>query len=95
MLKAKYLLAIKQQVKKAYRKKGARFFVFGSSVNKTNFGDIDLGVMGEVDSKLIRNLKENFEESNLPYKVDVVNFEKVSSKFKNNVFSEKILWIKR
>jgi len=81
MLKAKYLSEIKQQVKKVYSKKGASFFVFGSSVNKTNFGDVDLGVMGNVDNKIVRILKENFEDSTFPYKVDVVNFEKVDDLF--------------
>ena len=64
-----------------YSKKGASFFVFGSSVNKTNFGDVDLGVMGNVDNKIVRILKENFEDSTFPYKVDVVNFEKVDDLF--------------
>lgn len=81
MIKAKYLSEIKQQVKKVYSKKGASFFVFGSSVNKTNFGDVDLGVMGNVDNKIVRILKENFEDSTFPYKVDVVNFEKVDDLF--------------
>jgi len=94
MLKVKYVSEIKQQVKNVYSKKGASFFVFGSSVNKTNFGDVDLGVMGEVDAKLVRILKENFEDSTFPYKIDIVNFEKVSDKFKDNVFSKKVLWIK-
>ena len=37
--------------------------------------------MGEVDAKLVRILKENFEDSTFPYKVDVVNFEKVDDLF--------------
>lgn len=70
-------------------------FIFGSSLTRKKFGDIDLGIMGKISKKKISLLKEKFETSNLPFAVDVVDFNGISEKFKNNVFNEKIIWIKR
>ena len=69
--------------------------MFGSSVRKERFGDFDIGLMGEVNAPLVRKLKNAFEISTLPYKVDVIDFNKVTNTFKDNVFKNKIVWIKR
>lgn len=69
-------------------------FIFGSGLKKERFGDIDLGLMGKVKNNDVYKLKEEFEESTLPYSVDVVNFNKVSPEFKNNVMNNEVLWIK-
>jgi uncharacterized protein len=51
--------------------------IFGSRA-KGNFhpgSDIDLAIMNEgVDDHILRQLKNDFEESSLPYFVDVINF---------------------
>ncbi len=75
--------------------KKVQIFIFGSSVKDNRFGDIDIGVIGDVTDKEIRDLKEFFEESNFPFFVDVINFNKVEKSFKENVLNNKILWIKR
>ncbi len=63
--------------------------LFGSRA-KGNFkhgSDIDLAVMDkEIDSKTISNLSFDFEESSLPYTVDVINF----STLKHQEFIEHI-----
>lgn len=94
MLKEKYLKQIKQKVNNSFGDKNLKVFVFGSGLNKNHFGDIDLGLIGRVKQNDIYKLKEEFEESNLPYSVDVVNFNQVSDEFKKNVMKSKILWIK-
>ncbi len=93
MLKEKYLHDISEKIKKIAQDKNLKFFLYGSCLNKDRFGDLDLGVIGEIKKEDIRQLKENFENSTLPYFVDVVNFNNVSSKFKDNVFKNKILWL--
>lgn len=70
-----------------------KFFIYGSSLVKERFGDIDIGVEGEVDMRDIGALKEAFEESTLPYFVDVVNFNSVSEEFRENVRKQKIVWL--
>ncbi len=94
MIEEKYLQQIKNRIFEFSQNKNLQVFVFGSSLNKKHFGDIDLGIMGNIKDKDILKLKENFENSTLPYFVDVINFNKVSKKFENNIFNNKILWIK-
>lgn len=93
MIKDKYLKEIAEKVKNFAKNKNLKFFIFGSSITKEHFGDLDLGVMGNIQEKELINLKEEFTNSTLPYFVDIINFNKVSKKFKDNVFKQKILWI--
>lgn len=93
MIKDRYLQLIKDKVKEFSRDKNLKFFIFGSSLNKEHFGDVDLGVLGDIEQSELFQLKEEFQESTLPYSVDIINFNKVSEKFKNNIFDNKILWI--
>ncbi|MCK5061366.1 nucleotidyltransferase domain-containing protein [Candidatus Parcubacteria bacterium] len=93
MIKEKYLKKIKKKVIQFNQGKDLKFFIFGSSLSKKHFGDLDLGVVGNVNDKELYKLKEDFVDSTLPYFVDVVNFNKVEKEFKKNVFDNKILWI--
>jgi hypothetical protein len=95
MIKKRYLDKIKAEIKPvALSNKRAKFFIFGSSLRKEKFGDIDLAVTG-VGRAVLAEIKERFTESTLPYFVDVVDFSKAKASFKKNVLSDKILWIKR
>ncbi len=93
MIKDKYLKQVRQQVNQFNRDKKLKFFIFGSSLEKGHFGDLDLGVIGPIKRQELYQLKEKFEASNLPYFIDIVNFNKVSKDFKENVFNNKILWL--
>jgi uncharacterized protein len=59
---------------------------FGSRVRGTTkpFSDLDLAVMGDVpmDSRTLAELKDAFAESNLPFRVDVVDWAVTSETFK-------------
>ncbi|MFH1713120.1 MAG: hypothetical protein ABH896_02960 [Candidatus Jacksonbacteria bacterium] len=72
----------------------AKIFIYGSSLERDEFRDIDIGIEGVFDERKIPLLKEQLEESSLPYFIDVTNFNKVSPDFKKAVFKNKILWIK-
>jgi predicted nucleotidyltransferase len=96
MLKKRYLEKIKSEaVRFAKKNTGVKIFIFGSSLLRKNFGDVDLGILGKINYRAIAELKENFTDSTIPYFIDIVNFNKVSKEFKENVFSNKVLWIKR
>lgn len=84
---------IKQIISK-HLPEGAKIFVFGSSIKSGKFGDIDVGVKGEKlnESELLK-AKEELEESLIPYKVDLINFNKVGKKFEENVFNDDVLWL--
>jgi predicted nucleotidyltransferase len=72
-----------------------RYFLFGSSVRKDTFHDIDLGVVGNQSSqKKLSELREIFYDSSIPYKVDVVDFDAADEDFKSYVLTnEPIVWI--
>ncbi|MBU0722321.1 hypothetical protein KKA93_02605 [Patescibacteria group bacterium] len=95
MIKDKYLNIVKDKINSFNQKKNLKFFIFGSSLIKKHFGDLDLGVIGDVQDRNLIKLKEKFEDSTFPYFVDIINFNKVSDEFKKNVFNNKILWIIR
>ncbi|MBF8275623.1 MAG: restriction endonuclease subunit [Candidatus Brocadiaceae bacterium] len=60
---------------------------FGSRHKWTakDYSDLDLAVVGEtkLDWKIISNLKEAFEESDLPFRVDVLDWHAISPKFRD------------
>lgn len=93
MIKDEYLQKIVKKINQ-FKGKNLKFFIFGSSLVKDHFGDIDIGVIGEVKNEDIYKLKEEFTESTFPYFVNIINFNKVSKEFKDNVFNNKILWIR-
>lgn len=70
-------------------------FIFGSRAAGKNkkYSDIDVGIEGEnpLDFKIISLLNDAFEESNLPYTVDVVDFTRVSDRFKKIAKKDSIL----
>jgi len=84
---------IKQIVNQYIDPKKNKAFIFGSRAKQNNirFSDYDLGLSGqEIDSETYFELQAAFEESNLPYKVDIVDFNKVSKKFQD-IAEEKII----
>ncbi|MFH1233704.1 MAG: nucleotidyltransferase domain-containing protein [Patescibacteria group bacterium] len=93
MIKNKYLQRVKDKINNFNQNKNLKFFIFGSSLIKEHFGDLDLGVMGEAKDQNLTKLKEEFANSSLPYFVDIINFNKVSDEFRDNVLNNKILWI--
>lgn len=66
--------------------KDYRAFIFGSHVtgNNRRWSDIDIGILGKtkLSPTTFFDLADAFEESNLPYKVDLVDFSQVTYKFK-------------
>jgi predicted nucleotidyltransferase len=63
--------------------------VFGSRVkgNAKKYSDIDLAIVGtkKLGLKRLDELKEAFDESDLPYRVDVLDYHAVNENFKKNI----------
>ncbi|NUN13131.1 MAG: nucleotidyltransferase domain-containing protein [Myxococcales bacterium] len=59
--------------------------IFGSRVKGTarRFSDLDLVILGEtpIDADVLRLLREDFEESDLPFRVDVLDGCRLPSEF--------------
>ena len=70
-------------------------WAFGSRVNGTAkaTSDLDLVVIGEnpLDFQTLGALRDAFSESNLPYKVDVVDWATISETFREIIWKEKVV----
>lgn len=62
-------------------------FIFGSRAmgSGKKFSDIDIGIISpeKIGAELLGNIREESENSNLPYNIDIVDFNTVSERFRN------------
>lgn len=69
--------------------------LFGSRARGDYFetSDVDVGIfpVGEVNKSKIALFRERMENSNIPYKVDVVDLSQASKEFTDRVFKEGLL----
>lgn len=83
---------IRDTIYKYLPKEEYEVFVYGSRADGTaqKWSDIDVGIRGkkEAPSPLLENIREELEGSSMPYKVDVVDFAKVSDKFRRFALKE-------
>ena len=88
-------LAIVQEILHVHLPAGFKVWVFGSRANWTtkDSSDLDLAVEGaaKLDHKAMVGLEVAFEESGLPYTVDVVDLKAVSSNFRRIVEGQRVL----
>ena len=88
-------LEIVQDILRSHMPAGFEVWVFGSRANWTtkDSSDLDLAVAGpsKLDYRIMGDLEVAFEESDLPYTVDVVDLKDVSPEFQNIVDSQKVL----
>ena len=96
MISQKHISYLQEKTRKYFPdKEKVKIFIFGSSLdeNRKRFFDIDLGFKGDFATEDLAFLRGGFQESNFPYKVDLINFNKVSKDFEKTVFSGKIEWL--
>lgn len=64
---------------------GAEVRAFGSRVTGTpkDYSDLDLALVGaaKLDATVIEAIKEAFEESDLPFRVDILDWNAISEEF--------------
>ena len=79
-------------VKKILNKYDYSFFLFGSRITTKakKFSDIDLLYFEHIPNNIILQLEEEFEESDLPYKVDLVNYHKCDFDFQQIIANQYI-----
>ena len=68
------------------------FYVFGSRVkgNVKRLSDLDLCFFEPITAKELNALEEAFEESDLPYKVDLVNWHKCDETFQDIILRQMV-----
>jgi len=73
-----------------------KVYLFGSRANGTmgRYSDIDIGVLPneQLPTGLLSSIREALEQSNILYRVEIVDLSKVADEFKNRVTSEGFLW---
>jgi len=93
-LDEKYLEIIREIVNREIRDEHAELYLFGSRARGENrqTSDIDLALRSDTDltSTLVR-LREKFEESLIPYEVDVLQLEKAGEAFQEEIKREGVL----
>ena len=69
-----------------------KVFIFGSRATgkASKFSDYDIGIIGNkpIEWGMLSLVDEAFEESDIPFKVDVVDFSLVSDKFRETALSK-------
>ncbi len=82
-------LEIVQDILREHLPAGVKVWVFGSRANWTtkDSSDLDLALEGEgkLNHRVLGALKDAFEDSTLPYTVDVVDFNRIGDSFKQIV----------
>lgn len=77
------------------QERGAKVWIFGSRATNKNAPFSDVDIMFEPSRELpggfLFEIKSNIEESNFPYKVDLVERSELASSYRDRVESEKIL----
>lgn len=73
-----------QYVKDILSKYPYTFYVFGSRLTGKvkPLSDLDLCFFDHIEPREFLKIKEEFEESNLPYKVDLVDGQRCSAEFR-------------
>ena len=92
----KYIEQLKKIVLDELKSQNIKIFMFGSRARRDNYigSDVDIGLIpeGKIDSSKISLLKEKIDNSNIPYKVQIVNFKEVSERFKNEAMKDIEIW---
>jgi len=74
----------------------AKLLAFGSRIrgDAKKYSDLDIAInLGKkIDSKDINILEENFAESDLPFKVDLVDYQRISDEFRKLVDKNAARW---
>jgi predicted nucleotidyltransferase len=91
----RYIDQLKDIIQQFDRAGRNRYFLFGSSVRKDRFRDIDLGVLGNHRTRQrLSDLRERLYHSGIPYTVDVVDFDQADREFSQYVLRhEPLVWI--
>lgn len=91
-----HLEKIKEIINNFIQEEDVKIFLFGSRARGDNIStsDVDIGIIygPDFNKGKISLLRESLEESNIPYHVEIVDLNNVSSKFRNSVLKEAILW---
>ena len=87
---------IKDIIREALKDEEVTIILYGSrsrgNARRNSDYDIALKSGKPLPSVLLSEIKFRLEESNIPFKVDIVDLEKVSIELKRNILEEGVVW---
>lgn len=76
----------------------ANVWAFGSRVKSTSkpYSDLDLAIDAHelLSSTILAKISDDFEESILPYKIDILDWQNIDDSFKKLIQKDRVLLIK-
>jgi len=74
----------------------AQVYLFGSRARNDNSlrSDIDIAIdnKSKIDNLMLSNIREEIEESTIPFTVDIVDLNNISEDLKTQILKDKIKW---
>ena len=96
MSENKYILKLKELIIDFLKYDNVKVVLFGSRARGDSYisSDVDIGIIPH--EKFAKNkitlLRENVENLNIPYKVEIVDFSEVSESFRKESLKEAMVW---
>jgi len=94
---ARAAFAEAQRILRARLGDRARVLLFGSWARGAprRASDLDLGILPKapLPEGLLSELRADFDESDIPYRVDVVDLSRTTARVRENALAEGIVWI--
>lgn len=77
----------KQIIEDILSKYQYQFFIFGSRIrgDARKFSDLDLCYKQTIPAHIISDIKESFEESNLPFTIDILDWNQLDKSFQKQI----------
>jgi type I restriction enzyme S subunit len=77
----------------------ATVWIFGSRAKKAlkKFSDLDLAVYAKskLDFSILASLQHDFSESDLPYKVDIIDLNNIEENFRDKIKSDLVFFFEK
>ena len=92
-----HLVIVQEILNRCLLSSDITIWVFGSRARGTakQYSDLDIALehnrKEKIPSSLISELVNEFEESNLPYKVDILDMNNISDNFKQIIEEDKVI----
>ena len=96
MSENKYILKLKELIIDFLKYDNVKVVLLGSRARGDNYisSDVDIGIIPheKFDKYKFTLLKENVENLNIPYKVEIVDFSEVSESFRKESLKDAMVW---
>lgn len=91
-IEQRHFLVIKEILQKYLPDTEVRAFGSRISGKAKKYSDLDLVIMGKtkIESKVLIKLKDEFQESDIPFRVDILDWHGISDEFKQTLSKQRM-----